>query len=236
LSVVSATRVVHQISPNIQRLAFNASRGHVELDGYVMSDKHRYYASGVREALFLLSRGRCYEPGCQVGVLRQVDGDPIVNVHIAHICAHSKDGPRFREMPLKERDSFNNLILLCKAHHTPVDRKSNEKKYPEELLRRWKSDREGNFAVQLSGLDGLDEEKLQEMMADAVTETKREITDAVDEQRLTGILPTPCGRWSQRPSTVRTWIWMLWPPWRTRRELCVTWKTAPSSYANRRKC
>ncbi len=146
-----------------------------------MSDKHRYYPSGVKEALFLLSRGRCYEPSCQARVLRQVDGEPIVNVHIAHICAHSEDGPRFRKMTLRERDSFSNLILLCKAHHTPVDRKSNEKKYPEELLRRWKRDREGDFTVQLSGLDGLDEEKLQDMMAAAVTETKREMMAAVDE-------------------------------------------------------
>ena len=147
-----------------------------------MSDQRRYYASGVKEALFRLSRGRCYEPTCQERVLRLIDGEPIVNVHITHICAHSDNGPRFDgDMTSNDRRSFSNLILLCQAHHTPVDRKSNEKKYPKELLLRWKRDREGDLAVQLNGLPGLDDDKLQDMMAAVVIETKNDIAVAIDE-------------------------------------------------------
>jgi len=146
-----------------------------------MSGK-RYYASGVKEALFRLSRGRCYEPTCQVRVLRLIKGEPIVNVHITHICAHSDNGPRFDgDMTLKERRSFSNLILLCQAHHTPVDRKSNEKKYPKELLLRWKREREGDLAVKLNGLAGLDDDELQDIMSAVVTETKNGIKAAIDE-------------------------------------------------------
>jgi len=62
-----------------------------------------------------------------------------------------------------------------------VDRKSNEKKYPKELLLRWKRDREGDLAVQLNGLPGLDDDKLQDMMAAVVIETKNDIAVAIDE-------------------------------------------------------
>jgi len=91
----------------------------------------RSYLSGVEKALFILSRGRCYEPTCQQPVMRLIKGEPIVNVHIAHICSHNDNGPRCAiRMSREERRSFRNLILLCKPHHTVIDRKRNERDYP----------------------------------------------------------------------------------------------------------
>ncbi len=41
---------------------------------------------------------------------------------VAHIVARSSDGPRGHDpLPLAERDSFANLILLCEEHHHVVD-------------------------------------------------------------------------------------------------------------------
>ena len=82
--------------------------------------------------------------------MRLINGEPILNVQIAHICAHDDNGPRCAaRFSKEERRSFRNLILLCKPHHTLVDRKRNERVYSEEVLRSWKQQREGVFGAQL---------------------------------------------------------------------------------------
>jgi len=58
----------------------------------------------------------------------------------------SKNGPRYNlQMDDDERRHFNNLILLCDEHHTIIDNKENEKKYPIELLKVWKRDHESKL-------------------------------------------------------------------------------------------
>ena len=143
----------------------------------------RYIPTGVEKALFLLSRNRCYEPQCREPVIRLIKGEPIVNVHIAHICPHSDNGPRCaRKMTVEQRRSFHNLILLCKPHHTVVDSKRNERDYPEALLLSWKSQREGHdVSAQLAGLDNITEAKLQAMMAQTVRKTNAGLTRAINE-------------------------------------------------------
>ena len=142
----------------------------------------RSYFSGVEKALFLLSRGRCYEPTCQTPVLRLINGEPIVNVHIAHICPHDDNGPRcVSGLSKEERRSFRNLILLCMAHHTVVDARRHEADYPEAVLLKWKSEREGEFGTALTSIDNLTEEKLQVMMAAAVQHVGDGITAAINE-------------------------------------------------------
>ncbi len=60
---------------------------------------------------------------------------------IAHIVAHSDDGPRADpRMPLDERDCYDNWILLCAHHHELVD--SQSATYTVSLLRQWKMDHE----------------------------------------------------------------------------------------------
>ncbi|MDB4872716.1 MAG: hypothetical protein JWL97_3720 [Gemmatimonadales bacterium] len=137
--------------------------------------------TGIEKALFLLSRGHCYEPKCQVPVLQVIKGEPFVNVQIAHICAEEEKGPRYDEaMTREERRSFSNLMLLCKPHHTMIDRMSTVQQYPVSLLRKWKKSREGDAVSLLNGIGGLTEERLQELMADAVTEARQEVVEVVD--------------------------------------------------------
>lgn len=100
-----------------------------------MSGHSRYYKAGVREALFMLSRGRCYAPKCPQRVLRMVDDDPSVNIQIAHINGLNPGSARYEgSLPVEKRNSFGNLLLLCQAHHGPVDDKSKEDKYKEKVL------------------------------------------------------------------------------------------------------
>lgn len=147
-----------------------------------MKERRRYYKRGVREALFMLSRGRCYAPKCPQRVLRMVDDDPSINIQIAHINGLNLDSARFDPaISVEKLNSFGNLILLCQAHHGPADDKSKEEKYPKKLLLQWKKDREGEAYDQLAGLDILGKDELQAMLVSAVTETKDEILEAIDE-------------------------------------------------------
>jgi flagellar hook-basal body complex protein FliE len=147
-----------------------------------MSPRERYYKAGIKEALFMLSRGRCYAPKCPQRVLRMIDDDPSINIQIAHIHGLNLGSARFdEEIPVPRLNSFGNLLLLCQAHHGPVDDKSKEWKYPADLLFSWKQDREGDSYDRLSGLDVLGKDDLEDMLVSVVTETKNEILDAIDE-------------------------------------------------------
>lgn len=60
----------------------------------------------------------------------ETDDDSIIGDE-CHIVARSTDGPRGAS-PLKERNKYNNLILLCKIHHKQIDDQENE--FPVERL------------------------------------------------------------------------------------------------------
>lgn len=144
-------------------------------------EKKRSYSSGTEKALFMLSRGRCYVPECPAKVIRNVETGPEVNVEIAHIVAHEDGGPRSDpKMSEKERRSFSNLILLCGPHHKMIDRKGSEKIFTVEVLRKWKVDREGDYAAELEGLDNLTQEKLEYLLTDAVGDAKEELLVAIE--------------------------------------------------------
>lgn len=129
----------------------------------------RGYRAGTRAALALLSQGQCYFPGCKVPVIVFVDGEPIINYQIAHI-QDARPGNRYVEqMTDDERRSFKNLVLLCQAHHTEVD-KVHPGTYSSETLGRWKAEREGGVVAQLRGLDGLTEDRLAGMIREALAD------------------------------------------------------------------
>lgn len=147
-----------------------------------MNERRRYYKRGVREALFMLSRGRCYAPMCPQRVLRMVDDDPSINIQIAHINGLNENSARYDpKIPVEQLNRFGNLLLLCQSHHGPVDDKSKEGKYPKKLLLQWKQERERDAYDQLAGLDILGKNELEAMLVSVVSDTKREILDAIDE-------------------------------------------------------
>lgn len=102
--------------------------------------KGRYYGSGVEKALFMLSRGACYEPTCKTPMLRMTKtGTPRVNVQIAHIHALCEDEARFdKDYPRADLNKFKNLLLLCQPHHTEVDSELWKDYYQAEVLIGWK--------------------------------------------------------------------------------------------------
>lgn len=69
---------------------------------------------------------------------------------LAHIIAHSPDGPRpnVKDYPHEYVDSEDNIMILCPTCHTMIDKKENEGKYNESLLRKWKEDHERRIKAQ----------------------------------------------------------------------------------------
>ena len=49
-----------------------------------------------------------------------------------------------------ERRDFSNLILLCDEHHTIIDNKVNEIKFPVSLLKKWKTEHESKILKLIS--------------------------------------------------------------------------------------
>lgn len=93
------------------------------------------------------------------------DPDPALPGDEAHIVARKPKGPRGESaLSPEERDSYNNLILLCLEHHRLVDKK--HKLYGPERLREMKSAHEKWVRENLS-LDAQkqkDEEKYAEII------------------------------------------------------------------------
>lgn len=144
----------------------------------------RHYGVGTERALFRLARGRCYYPSCPVPILRMLDGQPVVNVEIGHIHGALPGSARYdRNMTDRQRASFENLLLLCTAHHKLVDRLAPDKHSPR-LLHQWKADAEAEGGLDaLRELDGLlEESRLAELIEQAVTRLgpTREVTVTLD--------------------------------------------------------
>ncbi len=60
---------------------------------------------------------------------------------IAHIESLSDDGPRANpNLTLQQRNSYDNLMILCATHHALVD--AQDSTYTVEMLRTWKEDQE----------------------------------------------------------------------------------------------
>ena len=112
-------------------------------------DKARQYKPTTIRRLDKLSGNQCAEPSCQKNLIAE-DGQSIIS-KICHIEAASKNGPRWNaNMTDDERRDFSNLILLCDEHHTIIDNKVNEIKFPVSLLKKWKTEHESKILKLIS--------------------------------------------------------------------------------------
>ena len=73
--------------------------------------------------------GRCSLPECRRKLIEDATAadDPSVVGDNCHIVSEADDGPRANPaMPLEERNSYSNLILMCRVHHKKIDDQVNE--------------------------------------------------------------------------------------------------------------
>ncbi|WP_407120950.1 HNH endonuclease [Bradyrhizobium sp. STM 3561] len=103
--------------------------------------------------------GRCSHPECRIDLYEDETetDDPTLVGENCHMVAESNDGPRADPtIPMERRNSYNNLILLCRNHHKVIDAQVGE--YTLERLRKIKADHEQWVREQL----GFDAEKQRE--------------------------------------------------------------------------
>ncbi|WP_326943788.1 hypothetical protein OG439_27995 [Amycolatopsis sp. NBC_01307] len=141
---------------------------------------NRDYTRGDRAALISLSAGTCYWPECSDPIVKRVEGSYKIALEIAHICALNATGERYEpKMTPKERDHFDNLIFLCHAHHQVIDERGAAATWPAATLRRWKEERERDGIRRLRGLRELTEERLDEMIRDALESRETAVNSAL---------------------------------------------------------
>jgi hypothetical protein len=93
--------------------------------------------------LFAVSGNRCAFPGCNLPLVDL--GSGTVLGEICHIKARSSEGPRYDPaQEEKARHAFENLLLLCPAHHKIVD--DNPDEYTVEWLLETKARHEAQAA------------------------------------------------------------------------------------------
>ena len=92
----------------------------------------------VQRKLWAGSGGYCGNPGCHCELLPFFESGKISRIdEMAHVIGHKEYGPRGDdELPLSDRDEFENLILLCPTCHTTIDK--NPELFPKETILQWK--------------------------------------------------------------------------------------------------
>lgn len=111
----------------------------------------RYYSAATRNLLWSLSGGVCAFPHCNTKCVEPpTDDDPPVTTGVfAHIESSSDNGPRANpSLSPAERDSYDNLLILCATHHELVDGQVNT--YTVEMLHKWKKEQEDRYAAFLA--------------------------------------------------------------------------------------
>ncbi|WP_159062106.1 HNH endonuclease [Streptomyces sp. WM6368] len=101
----------------------------------------RSYTEQTIKQLFGSAAGRCAFPSCRRKLIHPATEQSSTTIigDIAHILAFSDEGPRADStMSDKDRNSFENLLLLCAACHRLVDGQPDD--YPDDTLRAMKND------------------------------------------------------------------------------------------------
>ena len=102
------------------------------------------------KALFALLGNRCAFPGCQQSL---VDAQRSVVIgEVAHIRGRRPGAKRHDPLQTDgERDSFDNLLLLCPVHHTLIDASDQ---YDTATILSWKREKEATPAAPLVPSEG----------------------------------------------------------------------------------
>jgi len=94
----------------------------------------------VQRKLLAASGGFCGNPSCHRNLFDFFETGEVKSIEeLAHIIGHKIKGPRGDDdLPLNERDEFDNIILLCPTCHTVIDK--NPQLYSVDTIKRWKQE------------------------------------------------------------------------------------------------
>ena len=168
-----------------------------------------------RKQLWGRSGNHCSFDGCTKELIIEVEetGKDVVISNEAHIVAHGDEGPRAAPaMPIEERDSYSNLMLLCLEHHQMVDVDPDH--WTVERLREMKARHEAEVRARMSSQDKRELE-LDVAYASIVTDwTLRGRTDDWSAVYQGLLAPTPNLTHACEKQIDDTRLWLLnrmWP-------------------------
>lgn len=109
------------------------------------------------------SFAECYE---RLTVERAASSAPHTLGEMAHIKGKNRGSNRYDEAQTdKERDSYENLILLCPNHHTLIDKPENEETYSVDVLTQMKITHEKQISTRLEATSVSDVNALKDHIA-----------------------------------------------------------------------
>lgn len=117
--------------------------------------------------------GRCSFRSCgeRLSVEEAEGVTPYTLGEMAHIKGNKPGSNRYdAKQSATERDSYDNLILLCPTHHTLIDKAENESKYTIELLHEMKRDHESFISTRLQSSEIDNIEQLKDKIAPHMAE------------------------------------------------------------------
>ena len=102
--------------------------------------KRKNMSDAVKRKLWASSAGYCCNPSCHRDLFPLFEDGSITCIdELAHIIGHKEKGPRGEnELPLSQRDEFENMIVLCPSCHTMIDK--NPQTFTVELIKKWKKE------------------------------------------------------------------------------------------------
>lgn len=136
-----------------------------------MENLRHEYPNDTETALLTLSKETCYFPRCSHSVIRFVDDEPVVDIEMAHIREDEFGSPRYdATFDCSSSRLFANLLLVCTAHHTWVD-KLHRERYSVEMLEGWKANHERHWELMGDALGMITEEELPTALETVVRES-----------------------------------------------------------------
>jgi len=120
--------------------------------------------------------GRCSFTDCgmRLTVEQAAHEAPYTLGEMAHIKGENKGSNRYDETQTnEERNSYENLILLCPNHHTLIDKPENECMYSVDVLKEMKIAHENNVLARLEAKEFRSVEKVKGRIAIYLAENRQ---------------------------------------------------------------
>lgn len=126
--------------------------------------------------LWANAAGRCSFTDCEerLTVEQAAQAAPHTLGEMAHIKGKKEGSNRYDKSQTDEqRDSYENLILLCPNHHTLIDKPENKNIYSFDILVKMKIAHENNISKRLAVEDFSSIEKLKDRIAIYLAENRQ---------------------------------------------------------------
>lgn len=154
--------------------------------------------------LSILSGNKCAFPKCSMSLVDEDSGS--ITAQICHIKAKNSGGPRYdSKQTNQERDSFENLILMCPIHHKIID--DDEESYTVKRLQQIKSEHEtlNSESVEQGKLEELLESYLSSIIKEGKFQT--DLSKSIQEENLSLIKAQKLAKQKTHNERRKQWLY-----------------------------